>query len=194
MITLAMRELFVDWPRRLKIAVGLFVLFLFVCVGAFVAFLIIIKGMEVEIGRKGFKATRPDTTLEKNCRMASQEASARDQSFNSELLALQAQKAIKDHELAEMRQKCVAAQSSETQIGARHRWSGWNGSRCNTETTVSSGFSITYATPEGDYETALNAIAEERQALEVRILAKEHERAQWQQRLDRRCLGAEASP
>jgi hypothetical protein len=55
-------------------------------------------------------------------------------------------------------------------------------------------FGTTYANPEGDYETALNSIAEERQALEARILAKEQERAQWQQRLDRRCFGAEASP
>jgi hypothetical protein len=186
-----MRELFVDWPRRLKIAVGLFLLFLIVCVGAFVSFLIINKGMEVEIGPKGFKATRPETMLEKNCRMAAQEASARDQSFNSDILALQAQIAIKDHELAEMRQKCVAAQQSETQIGTRHRWSGWNGSRCHTETTQSNGFGTTY---EGDYETALNSIADERQALEARILAKERERAQWRQRLDLRCLGAEASP
>src|SRR6516165_2759175 len=109
--------------------------------------------MDVEIGLKGFKATRPETTLEKNCRMASQEASARDQSFNSEILALHAQIAIKDHELAEIRQKCVAAQLSETQIGARHRWIGPNGSSCNTETnTVSSDSSVMYfAAPFGDY-------------------------------------------
>jgi hypothetical protein len=83
-------ELLVGWPLWLRIAVVLFgfVLLCFVIFG--VSFLIIKRNMDVEIGLKGFKATRPETTLEKNCHMASQEASARDQSFNSEILALQA--------------------------------------------------------------------------------------------------------
>ena len=61
--------------------------------------------------------------------------------------------------------------------------------RCGTETTQSTGAYMIVANPRGDYETALNNTAEERQALELRIKAKEQERAQWQQRLDQRCLG-----
>ena len=109
----AWHELFLGRPLCLKITVELlgFVLLCFVVFG--VSFLIINRNMEVQIGLTGFKATRPDTTLEKNCRTASQEASARDQSFNSEILALQAQVAIKDHDLADIRQKCLAARANE---------------------------------------------------------------------------------
>jgi hypothetical protein len=94
--------------------------------------------------------------------------------------------AIKDHELAEIRQKCLAARASENRP--------LNDPRCRTETTHSTGWMATFANPRGDYETALNSTAEERQALQSRIAAKDQERAEWQRRLDQRCLGAEISP
>jgi len=164
-------------PQWMQITLAIFAMLFIGYIVFGVSFLIIKRDMEVEIWLTGFKATRPETTLEKNCRMASQEASARDQSFNSEILALQAQVAIKDHDLGEIRQKCLAARAG-----------------CRTQTTHSTGADMVFANPRGDYETALNSIAEERQALGSRIAAKEQERAQWQQRLDQRCLGAEASP
>jgi hypothetical protein len=166
-----------NFPQWMQIILAIFgMLFLgYVVFG--VSFLLIKRDMDVQISLTGFKATRPETTFEKNCRMASQEASARDQSFNSEILALQAQVAIKDHDLGDIRQKCLAARAG-----------------CKTETTHSTGAFATFANPHGDYEMALNNTAKERKALQSRIEAKEQERAQWQQRLDQRCLRAEAPP
>ena len=135
------------------------------------------RNKEVQIGLTGFKATRPETTLEKNCRMASQEASARDQSFNSEILALQAQVAIKDHDLAEVRRKCLAQRPPE------HT----DSSRCNTEVEP-------FLIGPGGYESVLTTIAQEKQAPQSRIVAKEKERAQWQQRLDQRCVAEVSDP
>src|SRR5215472_8082353 len=162
-----------DLPQWTKITLAILSILLLSYFVFGVSFLIIKRDMEVQIGPTGFKAMRPETTFEKNCRMASQEASARDQSFNSEILALQAQVAIKDHDLGEIRQKCLAARAG-----------------CRTETTHSTGAAIFFANPRGDYEIALNNTAEEREALVSRIKAKEEERAQWQHQLDQRCLSA----
>jgi hypothetical protein len=169
-------QFFIGLPLWLKSTVALVGMGLLCFVVFGVSFLIINRNMEVQIGLTGFTATRPETTLEKNCRMASQEASARDQSFNSEILALQAQVAIKDHDLSEIRQKCLA------EPPPKHT----DSSRCNTEIHP-------FAIGSGGYESVLTTIAQERQDLESRIVAKEKERARWQQRLDQRCV-AEAPP
>ena len=173
-------EFFRGWPLWLRISLVV-AAFLIVAFAVFSAiFLAVERQEDIEIGLRGFKATRPETTLEKNCRIAGQEASARDKSFNSEILSLQAQVAIKDHDLSETRQKCLALASVNR---------AQSESRCRTEISQSNGWVSTFANPHGDYETELTGIAEERYSLQAKIAAMEQERAQWRQRLDAQCLG-----
>ncbi len=177
-------ELFRGVPLSIRITLVLIISFAALSIVFLVPFLILERQEDIEIGLKGFKATRPETTLEKNCRMATQEASVWSQSINSEILALESQVSIKDHDLSETRQKCLATLTNITRTQ--------NESRCRTEVSQFGRLVTTFAVPRGDYETELTNIAEERNALQLRIAAKEQERAQWRQRLNQRCLGTEA--
>jgi hypothetical protein len=105
----------------------------------------------------------------------------RDQNINSELLALQAQVASKDRDLSETRQKCLAAS-----VNANH---DQHSSRCRTETSFSRPGFAAFVNPNGDYETELTSIAEEKSSILERIDNKEKERRQWHQQLDQLCLG-----
>ena len=149
----------------------------------FVAFLIIERGEDIEIGLSGFKATRPETPLEKSCRVAAEQARVRDQNVNNEILALQAQVAIKDRDLSETRQKCLAAQPTSRD--------SFNPSLCKTEISKSSDLGTYFAHPQGSYETELTSIAGEIYDLQSQIAAKEKARTQWQELLDQRCFGGQ---
>lgn len=175
-----------DWPVWTKIIGAIVVLCL-------VIFLVIERGEDVSIGLTGFTATRPETPLERNCRLASQQASALDQEISNEILALEAQVAAKDRELSETRSKCLNAQAKmthATDVDAvpSHHFSQPQ-SRCRTEISTSNAMDATYAAPIGDYETALTSAAEDRYDLESKIADKEHLRTQQQQRLDQICFG-----
>ena len=174
-------EFFREWPLWSRVGLGIIsvMIVLFIVFG--VSFLVVERQEDIEISVRGFKAKRPETTLEKNCRMASQESSAWDESINREILALQAQVAIKDHDLSEIRQKCLTTLPNADRLQTE--------SRCRTEISQSDGRTMaTFANPRGDYETELTSTAEERQALESKIAAKEQERAQWRRQLEQRCL------
>ncbi len=149
----------------------------------FVGFLIVERGKDVQIGP--FKATRPETPHERNCRLAAEEVKPWFQNVNGEILAIELQVATKDRELSEVRQKCIAAHPTKPMT----KTEAWPQSLCKTETSGKSGSMIYFANPEGDYETALTSIASERRDLQSRIEAKEKERTQRQQSWDQRCLG-----
>jgi hypothetical protein len=141
---------------------------------AFVAFLLVEQGQDIEIGPSGFKATRPETPLEKNCRLESQQLSALDQEISEEIIALEEQVAAKDHELSETRAKCLAAQgkADHTPPDLFTVPSRPGQSRCRTEITVSNEMGSTYALPRGDFETALTSAAQERDTIQSKIAAK----------------------
>jgi len=100
-------ELIRPLPLSMKITV-LFIGILLACFGVFgVSFLIINRNMEVEIGLNGFKATRPETTLEKNCRSESQAFVSFDQGLNSNIGALNDHMSILVRDMDEIRKKAL---------------------------------------------------------------------------------------
>lgn len=91
---------------------------------------------------------------------------------------------IKDHDLSETRQKCLAAQPTSRDP--------YNSSLCKTEISQSNGSSTYFARPQGNYETELTSIAGEIAGLKSKIAAKEKDRTQWQELLGQRCFGDKA--
>ena len=171
-----------DWPRGLRISLGLLGIFLLLSATVFVGFLIVERGKDVQIGP--FKATRPETPHERNCRLAAEEVKPWFQNVNGEILAIESQVATKSRTLRGASEvHCSASHHANDQDRA------WPQSLCKTETSGKSGSMIYFAIPEGDYETALTSIASERRDLQSRIEAKEKERTQRQQSWDQRCLG-----
>lgn len=100
-----------DWPRGLRISLGLLGVFLLLSATVFVGFLIVERGEDVQIGP--FKATRPETPHERNCRLAAEEAKPWFQNINGEILAIESQVATKDRELSEVH--CSASHHANDQ-------------------------------------------------------------------------------
>lgn len=175
---------FHDWPLAIRVTFAAIILVAVLSVIFLTFFLTIEGGRDIEIGPAGIKFLRSETNLEKNCRVASQELSSWNQNISSEILALEAQVATKDHDFSETRQRCLSAPANTPQ-------SKFDSSRCRTEVDESNGLMASFANPRNDYETELNNIARERNSLKLRIAAEKQERAQRQQRLDQRCLGDE---
>lgn len=172
-----------DWPLAARIA---FVATMTIAAFAatFLVLSLVMQGSrDIEFGLKGIKSTRSETTLERNCRMAREGGNAWNQSISNEILALESQKATKDHDLSETRSKCLAAVANIAHSP--------NESRCHTEISRSNRMGFFFAHPKNDHETVLNSIAEEKYEIELKIVAKEQERRQLQQQFNQRCLGAE---
>lgn len=174
---------FHDWPLVSKVILASIVILAIIAVISLTFFLVIAGGRDIEMGPAGVKFLRSETTLEKNCRVAGQELSLWNQGINSEILALEAQVAIKDHDFSETRQKCLSAPANMPR-------SKFDSSGCHTEVTVSDRMMTSFANPRNDYETELNSIAVERNALRLQIEAQKLDRGQRQQRYDQQCLGA----
>ena len=180
------RRIFFDWPVWIRVTGVIAVLCL-------VSFLIIEQGEDISISITGFTATRPETPLEKNCRLATQQTSALDQEISNEIIALEFQVAAKDRELSDTRSKCLAAQAKKTPapdidgIPSHHFQTPQ--SACRTEISTSNEFGSSFAHPIGDYETALTDAAQDRYELKSKISEKEKFRTQQQQRLDQLCFG-----
>jgi hypothetical protein len=177
----AWHEFIHGWPLVVRIIVGLIGVFAVLFVVFLVAFLIIEQQEDVEVGLSGFKATRPETALEKNCRLQSQQVSSLAQQISNEIQTLEAQVATKDHELAETRAKCLAEYAKVPQPTNYQ-------SRCRTEISTSNGGLTTYAIPRGDFETILTTTAQDRDDIESKISAKERLRTQLQQHFEQLCL------
>lgn len=177
----AWHELIRDWPLLLRVILGITAVFVVLLTILLVAFLIIERQEDVEVGPSGFKATRPETALEKNCRLQSQQVSSQTQQISNEIETLEAQVSAKDHELAETRAKCLAEYAKVLQPKNYQ-------SLCRTEISTSNNFQSFYANPRGDYETALTTAAQDRDNIENRITAKERLRTQLQQHFEQVCL------
>lgn len=172
-------EYFRSWPLSTKIGLGIIIAIAVVLL----LFFTVESGRDIEIGPSSIIIKRSETKLERSCRLEIQKLSLSDQNTNSEIIALEAQVATKDHELSETRQRCLAAPANTPHFK--------NESRCRTQINEFDSFVTTFADSRNDYETEVNSIAEERKTLKSKIAAKEQEREQRQQRLSQRCFGTE---
>ena len=171
--------------KTVLIAVSIAIItILIIFVFAAILYLVIQGNRDINFGPEGFKSTRSETTLERNCRTAREGGNAWSQSISNEILTLESQEAMKDHDLSETRSKCLAAVANTAHPP--------NEFRCHTEDSTSNGGSFAHTFPRNDHEVVLENIAQEKYQIELKIEAKEQERRQLQQQFNQRCLGTES--
>jgi hypothetical protein len=169
-------------PLWMKITVWLsgILLTCFVVLG--VAFLIINRSMDVEIGLKGFKATRPETTLEKNCRSESQAFAEFDQGLNSNIGALNDRMSIVVRDMDEIRKKCLAEVQAKT--GPFMEPAGVAARRDQLECHTPEGRNFN---PNGRYGLVLGELSDQQQEIRSQIAALQKQRQQAHQYLIEMC-------
>jgi len=167
-------------PRWLKIIVWLIgtLLTVFVVLGG--AFLIIGLNMDVEVGP--FKATRPETTLEKNCRREAQAFTVFDQGLTTNIGALNDRMSILVRDMDEIRKKCLAEVQAGTgpfsvpaEVAAR---------RYQLECHTPEGQNFN---PNGRYGLVLGELSEQQQGISSQIASLQEQRRQAHQHLIEVC-------
>ena len=175
-------ELIRPLPLSMKITV-LFIGILLACFGVFgVSFLIINRNMEVEIGLNGFKATRPETTLEKNCRSESQAFVSFDQGLNSNIGALNDHMSILVRDMDEIRKKCLAEIQAKT--GPFSEPESVAARRAMLECHTPEGLDFN---PSGRYGLVLRELSDQQQDIRSQIAALQEQRRQAHQHMIQLC-------
>jgi len=178
-------ELIRPLPPSMKITVlfiGLFIALLlagFVLFG--VSFLIINRNMNVEIGP--FKATQPETTLEKNCRSESQALVSFEQGLNSNIGALNDHMSILVRDMDEIRKKCLAEVQAKT--GPFMEPAGVAARRDQLECHTPEG--MMNFNPSGRYGLVLQELSGQQQDIRSQIAALQEQRRQAHQHMIQLC-------
>ena len=177
-----------DWPLLLRFFFALIAFSVVLAIVIVISFLIVEGNRDIEIGITGIKSKRSETVLERNCRNSSEMLSLWNQNINSEILALEQQVSIKDHDLSEVRQKCLTVSAEKAHTNNKNLCRTENFDHANSNKIM--GFSIT---PQNEYETELGNIAWEREILKLKIADNMQERRQRQQRFENQCLKIESN-
>jgi hypothetical protein len=171
-------------PLWMKITVwfsGILLTF-FVVLGG--SFLIIGRNMDVEFGLKGFKATRPETTLEKNCRSESEAFAAFDQGLISNIGALNDRMSILVRDMDEIRKKCLAEVQAKT--GPFMEPAGVAARRDHLECHTPDGSFLNF-NPNGRYGLVLGELSGQQQDIRSQIAGLQEQRRQAHQHLIEMC-------
>jgi hypothetical protein len=170
-------ELFRYLPLWVKVTVIFSGILLACYVTLGVSFLIVNRNMDVEIGLKAFKATRPETTLEKNCRSESQAVATFDEGLNSHIGALNDQMTILVRDMDEIRKKCLA--EIPTKITPR----GSEAVDCDTAPDF-----LTNENPSGRYARVIRELAHQQEDIRSQVTGLREQQRERHQRLTELCF------
>jgi hypothetical protein len=145
------------------------------------AFLIIGLNMDVEIGP--FKATRPETTLEKNCRSEAQAFAVFDHGLTTNIGALNDRMSILVRDMDEIRKKCLAEVQAKT--GPFAEPAGVAARRDQLECHTPEG--SRNFNPSGRYGLVLGELSVQQQDIHSQIAALQEQRRQAHQHLIDMC-------